>query len=120
MAECIDCGVEIDEDWKVFCSRCYERQVRIRGGKKPVLYEGKIVPDDAWLWCLHCERFFQAREYAVKLGKGFGGRCPFCGAAGIGLDVYFWDDWPKQHEEMWGFWPKSVAEISYGMKCSLY
>lgn len=120
MTKCLSCGVDIGESWKVFCSDCYELEVEKRGGKKPVLYQGCLVDDDEWLWCLHCERFFQAKDYAQELGKGFGGKCPFCGAAGLGIDVYFWDDWARQNPELWEHWPRSVSELSYGMECRMY
>lgn len=120
MPNCIDCGVEVSEEWRVFCPACYKREVDKRGGKKPVIYEGRIVPDDTWLWCLHCERFFQARDYAHRLGHGFGGSCPFCAAAGICHDVFFWDSWAEQNPGDIKHWPKSVAELSYGLVCPLY
>jgi len=112
---CGRCGAVIAEGWKVFCPGCYTLEVEERGGRKPVIGLEGLVPDDSWLWCLHCERFFQAKDYAQKLGAGFGGKCPFCGASGLGIDIYPW----CQCEEF-DHWPKSESELSYGQHCSMY
>lgn len=68
---------------------------------------------NAWLWCLHCERFFQVKHLKVDfLGNRQG--CPFpdCGAAGFDVDIYAWDDWAKSEPT----WPKSEKALRYGTR----
>lgn len=77
---------------------------------------------EGWLWCLHCERFFQAKylrpdDIGGKEGCAFFGEC---NGAGLGVDVFPWDDWPKQNSDLWEHWPKSESELSHGLHCSLY
>lgn len=74
-----------------------------------------------WLWCLHCERFFQVKDLRPDVCGGNEG-CAFedCDGAGLGVDIFPWDDWPKQNQHLWDKWPKSVSELTYGMVCSLY
>jgi len=48
-----------------------------------------------WLFCLYCERYFQAFELREDyLGSRQG--CAFCGAAGFDVAIFAWDVW---HEE---------------------
>lgn len=75
---------------------------------------------DQWMWCLHCARFFQAKDLEED---ECGGKqaCPFCGAAGIGIDVYEWDSWVKGNPNSdWSHWPKSESELSKGLHVSMY
>lgn len=47
----------------------------------------RTAGEDAWLWCLHCNRCFQVRH--LQPGDvGDRDRCPFCEAAGVGLDIF--------------------------------
>lgn len=73
---------------------------------------------ETWMWCLHCDKFFQVKDMKlVALGNGKRERqkCPFCGAAGIGIDLRKWD-WPKEdHDFFPNHWPRSVQEITRGM-----
>lgn len=74
---------------------------------------------DQWLWCLHCERFFQAKDLQPDGINGEG--CawfPECDGAGLGVDIYIWDSWAVQNELK--HWPKSVKELDKGRKCPLY
>jgi hypothetical protein len=82
---------------------------------------GEYPTGERWLWCLHCMRFFQARD----LRKDFTGAregCAFadCDGAGLGVDIYPWNDWYKQNKKEMAHWPKSTAVLTKGMKCCLY
>ncbi len=71
-------------------------------------------PGEAWLSCLHCYRFFQAKD----LRPGFDGRpavCPFpdCGAAGLDIDIHAWDAFRNNRDPNW---PASTDELRHGMK----
>ena len=74
---------------------------------------------DQWLWCLHCERFFQARHLKPDITGGNEG-CAFdgCDGAGIDVDIFEWDSWAEQNDL--SHWPKSIHELSYGLEVSLY
>ena len=72
-----------------------------------------------WLWCMHCESFFQASHLRPDEVGGKEG-CPFCDGAGIGVDIFPWNDWYKQNPDGLEHWPKSTEELEHGMKCSLY
>ena len=66
-------------------------------------------PED-WLWCLYCNRFFQAKHLAPD---GIANEsCPHCGAGGIGVAVFPWDHWRGDD------WPRSTDELRFGMHCS--
>lgn len=81
----------------------------------------RILDGESWLWCLHCERFFQAKDLTKDCTGGREG-CAFppCGGAGLGVDIYAWDDWYKQEKERMPHWPKSTAGLTKGMVCCLY
>lgn len=87
------------------------------------------VNDEDWFWCLHCLRFFQAKDFKTDCNKKKQ-RCPFsdCNGMGISFDIYPWnkpmsgdpcdpDNPPKEHLH---HWPKSVSELHKGLKCELY
>jgi len=67
--------------------------------------------EEVWLWCLHCERFFQAKDLKLDL---FGNwqRCPFddCGAAGFDVDILHWDC----EKDVDPLWPQTEAALSFG------
>jgi hypothetical protein len=67
---------------------------------------------EQWLWCLHCERFFQAKHLKLDFLGNYG-QCPFddCGAAGLDIDIYAWDECHDDPE-----WPISVEELSHGLR----
>ncbi len=79
---------------------------------------GKLRPYD-WLWCLHCERFFQAKDLRPD---DCGGKqaCAFedCDGAGLDVDIYDWNDWAKQNDLK--HWPGSTGALKKGLKCPLY
>jgi hypothetical protein len=71
-------------------------------------------PDDCWLWCLHCERFFRAHSLCVgNLGER--DACPFADCAGVGLGfvIFIWDDFREPSDPRW---PRSTAELEHGMR----
>jgi hypothetical protein len=65
------------------------------------------TPDD-WYWCLHCNRFFQARSLRIDF-QGHREQCAFCGAAGLGVDIWPWDAWRSAS------WPSDTSELHHGM-----
>ena len=71
--------------------------------------------DEQWLWCLHCERFFQHKDL-------IGEDCPLpnCNGAGLELDIFSWDSWPQQNPELKKHWPKSTNELKKELHCPLY
>ena len=73
-----------------------------------------------WLWCLHCERFFQAKDLRADIVGGKEG-CAFedCDGAGFGVDIFTWDNWLSQNPELKKHWPKSTKELKKGMYCSI-
>ena len=66
-------------------------------------------PDEIWLWCLHCARFFQAKHLREDF-LGNQQQCAFCDAAGFGVDIHLWDTFGSGSPD----WPRSEAEISHG------
>lgn len=80
---------------------------------------GELVDSEAWLWCLHCERFFQVKDLRTDFCGGKEG-CAFedCNGAGLEVDIFAWDDWAKQNDLK--HWPKSTAELRKGLRCPLY
>lgn len=61
---------------------------------------------DQWLWCLHCKRFFQARDLRPDRWFGTEG-CAFedCGAAGLHIDLFEWDAWAPEAPALRARWP---------------
>jgi hypothetical protein len=75
---------------------------------------------DQWLWCLHCERFFQVGDLIKAAGeKDYEAECPFCTASGHG-DIYVWDSWVINHPGGWEHWPKSEKELTKGLAVPMY
>ena len=85
------------------------------------MIRGLGIHREQWLWCLHCERFFQAKDLANDFTGGCQG-CAFddCNGAGFRIDIYIWNDWFKQNKKELKHWPKSTAKLTKGLKCSLY
>lgn len=78
----------------------------------------KLHPE-RWLWCLHCERFFQAKDLRSDFTGGKQG-CAFdgCDGAGWKMDIFDWDDW-NQDDDL-AHWPKPEDELAKGQFCPLY
>jgi hypothetical protein len=66
----------------------------------------RFAPDQ-WLWCLHCERFFQGRDARPDCIGGVQG-CAFehCEGAGHGVDIFEWNVWPEGMPAVKGQWPR--------------
>ena len=74
---------------------------------------------EQWLWCLHCERFFQVKDLRCDdVGGKEACASEDCDGAGIGVDIYEWDDWAKQNNLK--YWPKSTSELKKGLRRPLY
>lgn len=71
-------------------------------------------PDDAWLWCMLCRRFFQYKN-ALPSGQYPHDACPFrdCQGYGLGCDLLWWDDTREPDDPRW---PKSTDELEHGLK----
>ena len=68
-------------------------------------------PEDVWLWCMHCYRFFQVKHLVIDyLGNRQG--CPLCGAAGLSVDIFLWNTEAINDPG----WPKSIEELHFGMR----
>ena len=70
-----------------------EREKRLADSQKPTDYD-RLSPDQ-WLWCLHCEKFFQKKnlrqdDVGLRQGCAFYGEC---GGAGFDVDIFVWDSW---------------------------
>ena len=89
--------------------------------KVPEIERSGLAKDD-WMWCLHCERFFQVRDLRVfVLTDGeFWVSCAFddCDGAGFDVDLFEWDSWARQNRVP--HWPTSDAELEMGLCCPLY
>ena len=89
--------------------------------KVPEIASSGLVKDD-WMWCLHCERFFQVRdlEVVVLTDGEFWVSCAFddCCGAGFDVDLYTWNSWAKQNRVP--HWPGSDAKLEKGLCCPLY
>jgi hypothetical protein len=49
---------------------------------------GKLnLSPNVWLNCLHCDSYFQVKDLRPDPWFGRQG-CPFCGAAGYGVDIF--------------------------------
>lgn len=47
---------------------------------------------ERWLWCLHCERVFQAKDLQPDgINRQGCPRIEVCGGAGFGIDIYSYD-----------------------------
>lgn len=69
-------------------------------------------PEGEWLWCIFCERFFQARYLRIDyLGNRQG--CAYCECAGFDCALFRWDTFLEDGP---GSWPDSVSQLHNGMK----
>ncbi len=69
------------------------------------------TPEDEWLWCLFCERFFQADYLRFDyLGNWQG--CAFCECAGFQCAIFVWDTFQDDDD----LWPESVSELKHGLQ----
>jgi len=68
-------------------------------------------PDEEWLWCIFCERFFQAKHLRIDYQENRQG-CAFCRCAGFDCAIFRWDTWVDDS----GAWPGSVAQLRHGLR----
>ena len=68
-------------------------------------------PDGVWLWCMHCNRFFQARHLRRDFLNNRQG-CAFCDAAGFDVDIHLWSTFGQGSPQ----WPRSEAELRHGLE----
>ncbi len=75
-------------------------------------------PEDRWLWCFLCERFFLLTT-ALAAGGGTLHRCPFsdCTAHGLDFELFAWDRARVPEDSRW---PASDAELYCGMRSPDY
>ncbi|MFH1609601.1 MAG: hypothetical protein ABID40_03125 [Candidatus Bipolaricaulota bacterium] len=81
------------------------------------IFAGRGVDPGTWLWCLHCERFFQLKD--VRRERGLvrcGSGVPCDGSA---RDMAVWNSWPEQNPDLRAWWPKTTAELHRGLRASL-
>ena len=79
-----------------------------------------VIDSEAWLWCVRCERFFQAKDLKINnYGDLQGCGTPRCKGSGYKIDIFAWDAWASNSSDPDDHWPKSVDELEKGMKCSL-
>jgi hypothetical protein len=67
-------------------------------------------PGEVWLWCIDCNRFFQAKD----LRRDFCGNqqgCAFCSGAGFDVVIFHWDAFRDEDDPAW---PADESEIRYG------
>ena len=76
-----------------------------------VVLEQSANPEEEWLWCIFCERFFQAKHLRMDyLGNRQG--CAFCGCAGFDCALFKWDTFREAGDSDW---PSSTAELQHGL-----
>jgi hypothetical protein len=69
-------------------------------------------PDEEWLWCIFCERFFQAKHVRIDyLGNRQG--CAFCECAGFDCALFIWDTFREEDDPVW---PQSMSELHHGLR----
>ena len=70
------------------------------------------------LWCLICERFFQAKE---MFSDNHSNKCPTKKCKGVGYkkDIFQWDAWAGVGAERLQNWPTTIEELTSGQKCKL-
>ena len=85
-----------------------------------IINRKKRKKNDDWLWCLHCERFFQRKDLKPYNGGKQGCAFENCNGAGFNIDIFSWDAWPTHDPHLKKHWPKSVKELKKGMHGYLY
>jgi hypothetical protein len=69
-------------------------------------------PEEEWLWCIVCERFFQARYLRIDyLGNRQG--CAYCDCAGFDCAIFSWDIFKEDDDPTW---PDSPAMLRNGLR----
>jgi hypothetical protein len=77
-----------------------------------VLEQSK-APEKEWLWCIFCERFFQADFLRFDyLGNWQG--CAFCECAGFECAIFVWDTFQGDDD----IWPESISDLRHGLRLS--
>jgi len=69
-------------------------------------------PREEWLWCIFCERFFQAKHLRIDYLGNLQG-CAFCGCAGFDCAIFKWDTFREEDSSLW---PASVSELEHGLR----
>jgi hypothetical protein len=69
-------------------------------------------PWEEWLWCIFCERFFQAKHLRIDYLGNLQG-CAFCGCAGFDCAIFKWDTFREEDSPLW---PTSVSELTCGLR----
>lgn len=71
-------------------------------------------PDDVWLLCDVCRRFFQYGN-ALPTSHYRRDACPFddCHGVGLGFQLFWWDDMREPDDPRW---PSSVDQLAHGMQ----
>jgi hypothetical protein len=96
------------------------KMAKMNVGKLAIVGVGNNIDTEDWMWCLHCEKIFQAKEMKAD-GSGGTQACPHCEAWGIGLDVYDWDSWCKKDPcGDFSHWPKNTDGFKSGQKIPLH
>lgn len=67
---------------------------------------------EEWLWCIFCERFFQAKHLRIDYLGNLQG-CAFCGCAGFDCAIFKWDTFREDDDPSW---PASVSELEHGLR----
>lgn len=74
-----------------------------------VLLDAGRAAGEQWLYCIYCERFFQAKHLVIDI-LGHRQGCPFCRAGGFEVAIHCWDTW-KQDDPRW---PSKTEELHHG------
>lgn len=76
------------------------------------ILEKSASPDEEWLWCIFCERFFQAKHLRIDY-QGNRQGCAFCACAGFDCAIFQWDTFREEDDPTW---PCSVSELRHGLR----
>ena len=70
------------------------------------------APEQQWLWCAECQRFFHYRQVVYDRGDV---RCPFddCRGTGFDFDLLFWD---CKREPEDARWPSCTTDLHHGLR----
>jgi hypothetical protein len=77
-----------------------------------VVLENSVAEEEEWLWCIFCERFFQARHLRIDY-QGNRQGCAFCRCAGFDCAIFHCTTWKDDP-----IWPKSVSDLRHGLSLS--